>query len=234
MNTSTKRQQLLDTGVMFAVRYFRDPQRSLKQGLGFLSPTEIADQVGCSRSLIYHLWAVDDATDRGAAFEAYLGDVAEQMSRQLLPVDPVLESIRDAQDASETLDEMIRRVCELELAANRSGELRALALTDLQLRTVAVDSKRVRESFRAVDDEQRKQLAETYGALLAHYDRQLVPGITLEHMARALWTVSYGFVISTIVEPDDSNMVVQLDGQQWTLYALAVRGVLNELLLPTA
>lgn len=234
MNTSTKRQQLLDTGVMFAVRYFRDPQRSLKQGLGFLSPTEIADQVGCSRSLIYHLWAVDDATDRGAAFEAYLGDVAEQMSRQLLPVDPVLENIQQTQDASASIDEMVRSVCEHELHAMVGDELRALALTDLQLRTVAVDSTRVRESFRQVDDEQRKQLAEAYGVLLAKFGLELRPGLTLDHLARTLWTVSYGFVISTILEPADASTNVQLDGEQWSLYALAVRGVLNSFLLPTS
>jgi AcrR family transcriptional regulator len=233
MNTSTKRQQLLDTGVMFAVRYFKDPQRSLKQGLGFLSPTEIADQVGCSRSLIYHLWAVDDATDRGAAFEAYLGDVAEQMTRQLLPVDPVLDVIQTALATADTLDELVRTVCELELQATVGGEMRALALTDLQLRTVSVDSTRVRESFRAVDDEQRKQLAEQYGALLAKFDRQLVPGLTLEHLARTLWTVSYGFVISTIIEPDESNTTVSLNGETWSLYALSVRGVLSSFLLPS-
>lgn len=234
MNTSTKRQQLLDTGVMFAVRYFRDPQRSLKQGLGFLSPTEIADQVGCSRSLIYHLWAVDDATDRGAAFEAYLGDVAEQMSRQLMPVDPVLENIQQTQDASGSIDEMVRSVCERELQAMVGDELRALALTDLQLRTVAVDSTRVRESFRQVDDEQRKQLAEVYGTLLAKFGLELRPGLTLDHLARTLWTVSYGFVISTILEPADASTNVQLDGEQWSLYALAVRGVLSSFLLPTS
>jgi AcrR family transcriptional regulator len=234
MNTSTKRQQLLDTGVMFAVRYFRDPQRSLKQGLGFLSPTEIADQVGCSRSLIYHLWAVDDATDRGAAFEAYLGDVAEQMSRELLPVEPVLETIQECQDASTSLDEMVRSVCEHELRTIVGDELRALALTDLQLRTVAVDSTRVRESFRQVDDEQRKQLAEAYGGLLARFGLDLRQGLTLDHLARTLWTVSYGFVISTILEPAEASTNVSLDGEQWSLYALAVRGVLSSFLLPAS
>ena len=234
MNTSTKRQQLLDTGVMFAVRYFKDPKRSLKQGLGFLSPTEIADQVGCSRSLIYHLWAVDDATDRGAAFEAYLGDVAEQMSRELLPVDPVLDELQLASQSATSMDEMVRIVCELELKHMLEPDVRALSLTDLQLRTVAVDSPRVRASFRAVDDEQRKQLADTYAALFTTYGQQLATGLTLDHLTRALWTVSYGFVISTVLEPGDADEHVTFEGEQWTLYGLAIRGVLTSFLQPTS
>lgn len=230
MNTSTKRQQLLDTGVMFAVRYFRDSQRSLKQGLGFLSPTEIADTVGCSRSLIYHLWAVDDATDRGAAFEAYLGDVAEQLSRHLLSVDGLSSTLADV--AGDSLDDVVRKVCDQEIRTMQQPDERAMALTDVQLRTIAADSPRIRAAFVAVDHEQRSQLCASYEQLLKEYGREMRPGLELMHLARALWSLSYGVWLESVVEADQVTASVHVDGADWTLYALSVRGVLESLTRP--
>ena len=176
------------------------------------------------------MWAVDDAADRGAAFEAYLGDVAEQLSRHLLSVDGLSSTLADV--TGDSLDDVVRKVCDQEIRSMQQPDDRAMALTDVQLRTIAADSPRIRAAFVAVDHDQRAMLCKSYEQLLHEHRREMRPGLELMHLARALWSLSYGVWLESVVEADQVTASVHVDGADWTLYALSVRGVIESLTRP--
>lgn len=227
---STKREALLHAGVTFAVRYFRDPDRSLKQGLAFLSPSEIADHVGCSRSLIYHLWAVEGSSDRGAAFEAYLVDVAEQLTAQFPMGNRLAELVRSLD--GESLSTIVRAVAEQEIVALRDEDERALFLSDMQLRAVGADLPRVRDSFNHIDDEQFALLAAVYEKVLTDCDCEMRPPLTYVQLARALGSLLHGFRTEAVLVPSRLDETVTIDSEPWTLLAVAADGIVSSMTQP--
>ena len=227
---STKREALLDAGVTFAAQYFRDPDRSLKRGLAFLSPTEIADHVGCSRSLIYHLWAVEGSGDRGAAFEAYLSDVAEQLTMQFPTPIHLAELVRSLD--GESLSTIVRAAAELELRALLDDDERALFLSDMQLRAIGADLPHVRDSFNRIDDQRYETLAEVYEKVLTDCGCEMRPPLTSVQLARALGSLLHGFRVEAALVPNRLDETVTIDGEAWTLLAVAADGIVSAMTRP--
>jgi hypothetical protein len=97
--------------------------------------------------------------------------------------------------------------------------------------------KEVREWTRELDDEQLEQLSSMYAALLKLYGLKLRPGLTVVHVAVAVFDLITGFSVNSRFEPEKRNDTVEVDvdgrgKRDWHLCALAAWGIYNSFLKP--
>ena len=231
MAESTERSERLKNAAIEIIKeHLGSLDRPLKSTLAFVSPTAVANRAGCSRGLIYHLWGEATDTERGQAFERFLGDVADDLLQQTTDSDFLQAQLTETETPIAVL---VRAIANSEIHRILRPEVRTGFLAETMLMSSASDPMLVAARLRWNEDGLPK-LAEFYRTGFAMYGMELQDGLTPADFALMLVSVTNGFWLGILQDEQLSDERFDwpaADGK-WSLYAIAVESIVRAAIRP--
>lgn len=211
-------------------------ERGVAAGVQHIRLQDVLRRAGLTTGAAYRLWG--DQTD-------YQRDLAVSMMRLRLsgPADYAREAVADliARDASG--DDVIRAAAEYHVRASwrdvedPTEELDAHSyLIALALRTTAHTWPELKEASRERHRESTAAFNEFYQYLMDAYGYRMRAPLTVSDFTDALAALGEGFAVRAVEGVDhpvyDSTPDDEIPEGRWTLFALAVRALVNEFMIP--
>ena len=227
---STREKLLTAARDMVLERFAGDT--SPADALSYLTPAAVAERAQVSRGSLYHYWG--DAAERSTGDPAASTDAATPFRRFL---NELAESLWDTSTGLEDLT-----LVALSLPPNVSDVVLALTAFEVIRRTAgpAEASWRATLAMTAhhaeVTDEVRastERMARVYEAMLPRLGLRLRAPLTSTDLAQTLGSLSDGMILNemfdagSVTRPIDWDPRLRPEGADipWTLYAIAVEGV---------
>lgn len=213
-------------------------ERGVTAGVQHIRIQDVLRRAGLTTGAAYRLWA--DQTD-------YQRDLAVAMMRLRLsgPADYARGAVEDLIGAGATGDEVIRAAAAAHL---RSASLdnddpddamdAQSFLIALALRTTAQTWPELTEASRERHRESITAFAEFYAHVMTSYGMRMKEPLTVEDFTEAVAALGEGFAMRALEGIDhptyDVDAGAEVPEGQWTLFALGVRALVNEFMVPTA
>lgn len=222
------RDRLLAAAVELVIEHYSGAT-DVREAFKYLTPGAVAARAGLSRALIYHHW--DDPEDGSGSFASFLGEVADRLWGES-------SSSQDLIDGAALLPD---NITDLVLAlADYTFERSNDWAAGMVRATQALALHRV---VGAVAGEQLvRELGRVYEVLGAKAGMEPVPPLDHEAVGLAVSCIWDGFVLQNNLMPErlgtrhDWTPKVPVDGEDhgWTLFAIAVEGVIHHMMRPVA
>ncbi|MGI8459425.1 MAG: hypothetical protein ACR2LI_15125 [Propionibacteriaceae bacterium] len=221
------RQLLLQTGMEMLLA------RGVSAGVQHIRLQEVVRRAQLTTGAAYRLWADQDDFHRDLA-------VAVTRWRNVAPVAETRRIIDDPAVVGASPDEAIR------LAA--AAHIRAISGEDSRSSKLFLAALALRASARTWDDltrasverhlESVAEFEEIYGQLMAAYGYRMRSPLTVRDFTVAMAALGEGFAVHAVEgiphpsyraeEPgDDADDAIALPGGEWTLFAIAVRALVE-------
>jgi hypothetical protein len=199
-----------------------------------LTPTAIAERaadvaatrgldVGMSKSALYYLW--------GDGIEGYRRDLTVRLCTQGVDPEGLVEVVEE--HLAEGLDAVIRLAgnWEFERLAP-GGDDHDFVLLYAGLLSLALDEETTEVvASRAAED--LDTYAQLYEGMLGEMGLRIREPFTWRALASALSAMVEGFAQEATIDPELMRRY-ELDGENWTLFACAARGVIGAFTQPAA
>ena len=213
-------------------------ERGVSAGIQHIRLQDVLRRAELTTGAAYRLWA--DQTD-------YQRDLAVAMVRLRLssPADYVRDAVTGLIEAGEPGDDIIRAAANAHVRAATSDvddpdEARDAQsfLIALALRTAADTWPELKAASRERHDESIAAFDEFYGFLMSSYGLRMKSPLTITDFSEAMAALGEGFAVRALegiphprieAGPDDD-----VPAGPWTLFALGVRALVNEFMVPIA
>ena len=194
----------------------------LRDAFSYLTPGAVARRAGLSRGLIYHYWGEQEA-DGSKAFECFLDAVSQRLWNDSVVADQIAE---DAEELPDDLDEVVLAITAGELA-RYTGRDRALLRASQALTLHGASPEGAPEGLVTA-------VGEIYRAIGERVGLEPIPPLTHEDVAFAVLALFEGFGLFQNVMLDRTLRSVEWDGREWSLLAVATRGIVLGMSRPIA
>ncbi len=211
-------------------------ERGVAAGVQHIRLQDVLRRAGLTTGAAYRLWA--DQTD-------YQRDLAVSMMRLRLsgPADYARDAVTDLIAQGASGDDVIRAAAEAHVRAawrdveDPSEEVDAHSfLIALALRTTAHTWPELKEASRERHRESTAAFNEFYQYLMDSYGLRMRAPLTIEDFTDALAAIGEGFAVRALEGIDhpvyDADATHEIPEGRWTLFALAVRALVNEFMVP--
>ncbi len=211
-------------------------ERGVAAGVQHIRLQDVLRRAGLTTGAAYRLWA--DQTD-------YQRDLAVSMMRLRLsgPADYARDAVTDLIDRGAHGDDVIRAAAEAHVRAawreveDPAEELDAHSfLIALALRTTAHTWPELKEASRERHRESTAAFNEFYQYLMDSYGLRMRAPLTVSDFTDALAAIGEGFAVRALEGIDhpvfDARAADEIPEGRWTLFALAVRALVNEFMVP--
>lgn len=213
-------------------------ERGVSAGIQHIRLQDVLRRAELTTGAAYRLWA--DQTD-------YQRDLAVAMVRLRLssPADYVRDAVTGLIEAGAPGDDIIRAAANAHVRAATSDvddpdEARDAHsfLIALALRTAADTWPELKAASRERHDESIAAFDEFYGFLMSSYGLRMKSPLTITDFSEAMAALGEGFAVRALegiphprieAGPDDD-----VPAGPWTLFALGVRALVNEFMVPIA
>ncbi len=213
-------------------------ERGVSAGIQHIRLQDVLRRAELTTGAAYRLWA--DQTD-------YQRDLAVAMVRLRLssPADYVRDAVTGLIEAGAPGDDIIRAAANAHVRAATSDvddpdEARDAQsfLIALALRTAADTWPELKAASRKRHDESIAAFDEFYGFLMSSYGLRMKSPLTITDFSEAMAALGEGFAVRALegiphprieAGPDDD-----VPAGPWTLFALGVRALVNEFMVPIA
>ena len=213
-------------------------ERGVSAGIQHIRLQDVLRRAELTTGAAYRLWA--DQTD-------YQRDLAVAMVRLRLssPADYVRDAVTGLIEAGAPGDDIIRAAANAHVRAATSDvddpdEARDAQsfLIALALRTAADTWPELKAASRERHDESIAAFDEFYGFLMSSYGLRMKSPLTITDFSEAMAALGEGFAVRALegiphprieAGPDD-----EVPAGPWTLFALGVRALVNEFMVPIA
>ena len=214
-------------------------ERGVGTAVDHIRLADVAQRIGLTPPAAYRIWGGGRAEGEGGQ-DRFRKDLARYCIEHIGRGVPgsVVTAAMALIDAGATLPELIRICVKLdfdELSRN-PGEIAVL----MGLLAAAGRDETLAAAAKQTYNEIHAEFAALYDVLLNHYDREMVPPLTSTDMAAVLESLSNGVLLQHSVNPDviDRSLGDQSGDEQplarWSLYALAVEGIVERFTRPRA
>ncbi len=224
------RALLLDVGMQMLL------ERGVSAGVQHIRLQEVLRRAGLTTGAAYRLWA--DQSD-------YQRDLAVAMVRLRLsnPADYAREAISALVAAGAPGDDVIRAAAAVHVrTADRDTDDPQDAvdaqqfLISISLRVTADTWPELKEASRQRHEESIASFAELYQYLMDAYGLRMKSPLTIEDFTEAMATLGEGFAMRAmegLAHPDyEIAEGEEVPPGRWTLFALTVRALVNEMMTP--
>lgn len=211
-------------------------ERGVAAGVQHIRLQDVLRRAGLTTGAAYRLWA--DQTD-------YQRDLAVSMMRLRLsgPADYARDAVTDLIDSGAPGDDVIRAAAEAHVRAawrdvdDPAEEVDAHSfLIALALRTTAHTWPELKEASRERHRESAAAFNEFYQYLMDAYGLRMKVPLTVSDFTDALAAIGEGFAVRALEGIDhpvyDAGGDDEIPEGRWTLFALAVRALVNEFMVP--
>lgn len=211
-------------------------ERGVTAGVQHIRLQDVLRRAGLTTGAAYRLWA--DQTD-------YQRDLAVSMVRLRLsgPTDYARDAVTELIEKRAHADDVIRAAAEVHVRAawrevdDPAEEVDAHSfLIALALRTTAHTWPELKEASRARHKESTEAFNEFYSYLMEAYGLRMKSPLTVSDFTDAMAAMGEGFAVRAlegIGHPVyDSDVHDEIPDGRWTLFALAVRALVNEFMVP--
>lgn len=213
-------------------------ERGVSAGVQHIRLQDVLRRANLTTGAAYRLWG--DQTD-------YQRDLAVAMVRLRVsaPTEHVRRAVTDLIADGAPGDEVIRAAADAHLrsatvdADDPDADFDAQSfLISLALRTAAATWPELTVASRERHDESTLAFAEFYGSLMSAYGWRMKTPLTITDFTEALTALSEGFAVRALegiphprvdAAPDD-----EMPSGRWALFALGVRALVNEFMVPIA
>lgn len=211
-------------------------ERGVTAGVQHIRVQDVLRRAGLTTGAAYRLWA--DQTD-------YQRDLAVAMVRLRLssPAIYTTEAVAQLIASGAAGDDVIRAAAEAHLRsssidpADPDGSRDAQSfLIALALRTTATSWPELTDASRERHDESIAGFAEFYQQLMNAYGLRMKDPLTIEDFTEAVAALGEGFAVQSLEGIEHPTYDVAADAEirpgRWTLFALGVRALVNEFMVP--
>lgn len=211
-------------------------ERGVSAGVQHIRLQDVLRHAGLTTGAAYRLWA--DQND-------YQRDLAVSMVRLRLsgPADYARDAVRELIEAGASGDDVIRAAAAAHVrtaAIDTSNPADALDaqqfLISLALRTTAQTWPELTDASRQRHRESIEAFAEFYAYLMEAYGLRMKSPLTVSDFTEAMAAMGEGFAVRALEGIDHPTYdVAERDDMptgSWTLFALAVRALVNEFMAP--
>lgn len=211
-------------------------ERGVAAGVQHIRLQDVLRRAGLTTGAAYRLWA--DQTD-------YQRDLAVSMMRLRLsgPADYARDAVTGLIDSGAHGDDVIRAAAEAHVRAawrdvdDPAEEVDAHSfLIALALRTTAHTWPELKEASRERHRESTAAFNEFYQYLMDSYGLRMKAPLTVSDFTDALAAIGEGFAVRALEGVDhpvyDASGEDEIPEGRWTLFALAVRALVNEFMAP--
>lgn len=211
-------------------------ERGVAAGVQHIRLQDVLRRAGLTTGAAYRLWA--DQTD-------YQRDLAVSMMRLRVsgPADYAREAVVDLVERGASGDEVIQAAAWVHVRAawrdvdDPTEEVDAHSfLIALALRTTAHTWPELKEASQARHQESTAAFNEFYQYLMDVYGLRMRAPLTVSDFTDALAALGEGFAVRALEGVDhpvyDASGEHEIPEGRWTLFALAVRALVNEFMIP--
>ncbi len=214
-------------------------ERGVTAGVQHIRIQDVLRRAGLTTGAAYRLWA--DQTD-------YQRDLAVAMVRLRLssPADYASGAVEALVASGAPGDDVIRAAAEAHLQsisrdANNPDDARDAQsfLIALALRTTAQSWPALTDASRERHRESIAAFAEFYSSVMAAYGLRMKSPLTIEDFTEAVAALGEGFAVRSLegiphrtYAPTADDEMPQVGDGRWTLFALSVRALVNEFMVP--
>ncbi|SBS72365.1 hypothetical protein [uncultured Microbacterium sp.] len=211
-------------------------ERGVSAGVQHIRLQDVLRRAGLTTGAAYRLWG--DQTD-------YQRDLAVAMVRMRVagPTDFVRAAVADLVRAGAPGDDIIRAAALSHVRSttrDTDDEAEALEaqgfLIALALRTTADTWPELKEAGRERHRESMAAFADLLGSLMESYGMRMKTGLSVLDFAEAMAAMGEGFAVRAIEGIDHPTFDFTAEHEaptgRWTLFALGVRALVNEFMVP--
>lgn len=211
-------------------------ERGVSAGVQHIRLQDVLRRAGLTTGAAYRLWG--DQTD-------YQRDLAVAMVRMRVagPTDFVRAAVADLVRAGAPGDDIIRAAALSHVRSttrDTDDEAEALEaqgfLIALALRTTADTWPELKEAGRERHRESMAAFADLLGSLMESYGMRMKTGLSVLDFAEAMAAMGEGFAVRAIEGIDHPTFDFTAEDEaptgRWTLFALGVRALVNEFMVP--
>lgn len=211
-------------------------ERGVAAGVQHIRLQDVLRRAGLTTGAAYRLWA--DQTD-------YQRDLAVSMMKLRLsgPADYARDAVIDLVKQGAPGDEVIRAAAEAHVRTawrevdSPAEEADAQSfLIALALRTTAQTWPELKEASIERHRESIAAFNELYQFLMESYGVRMKAPLTIEDFTQALAAIGEGFAVRALEGVDhpvfEAGEEDEIPSGRWTLFALAVRALVNEFMVP--
>lgn len=211
-------------------------ERGVSAGVQHIRLQDVLRRAGLTTGAAYRLWG--DQTD-------YQRDLAVAMVRMRVagPTDFVRAAVEDLVSDGASGDDVIRaaaltHVRSTTRATDDEAEAREAQafLIALALRTAADTWPELKEAGRARHRESMAAFADLFASLMPRYGMRMKSGLSILDFTEAMAAMAEGFAVRAIEGIEHPSFEFGPDDEapagRWTLFALGVRALVNEFMIP--
>ena len=211
-------------------------ERGVSAGVQHIRLQDVLRRAGLTTGAAYRLWADQTDYQRDLAVAMvqlrltsptdYARAAVEGLIAQGAPGDDVIRAAADAHLRSASLDAE-------DPADARDAQSFLIALA---LRTTADTWPELKEASRERHRESTAAFAEFYTLLMDAYGLRMKAPLTIEDFAEAMAAMGEGFAMRALegvpLRAHDAGEGDEIPAGRWSLFALGVRGLVNEFMVP--
>ncbi len=211
-------------------------ERGVSAGVQHIRLQDVLRRAGLTTGAAYRLWG--DQTD-------YQRDLAVAMMRLRLsaPADYAREAVEDLIAAGASGDDVIRAAADAHVRTasldtdDPADQVDAQSfLIALALRTTAHTWPELKDASRARHRESIAAFAEFYTFVMHSYGLRMKEPLTIDDFTEAMAAMGEGFAVRALEGIDhptyDARAEHEIPEGRWTLFALGVRALVNEFMVP--
>jgi len=211
-------------------------ERGVAAGVQHIRLQDVLRRAGLTTGAAYRLWA--DQTD-------YQRDLAVSMMKLRFsgPADYLRDAVVDLIEKCAPGDDVIRAAAETHVRTawrdvdDSTEEAEAHSfLIALALRTTAHTWPELKEASRERHRESIEAFNEFYQYLMDSYGLRMKAPLTIDDFTQALAAIGEGFAVRALEGADhpvfDAGAEDEIPEGRWTLFALSVRALVNEFMVP--